>query len=53
MIMSCVFCSANFEFNTIKCNTIIDFNNKAVGMFSISSINVINILGRITKGLFK
>jgi hypothetical protein len=45
--MVCVFCFANFEFNTIKCNTVISLGNKTVGMFFISLINVMNILKRI------
>jgi len=53
MIMLCVFCSANFEFNTIKYNTVINFYNKTVSMFSISLINGINIMRRIIERLFK
>ncbi len=47
--MACVFCSANFEFNTNKCNAVIDFHNNTVNMFFVSLINVINILRRITE----
>jgi len=46
--MECFFCYANFEFNTNKCNTAIICDNKTVGMFVISLINVIHILRRIT-----
>ena len=53
MIMSCVFCSANFQFNNIKYNTVINFHNKAVSIFSASLINVIDILRRIAERLFK
>ena len=42
-----VFCFANFEFNTLKCNAVIDLDNKTVGIFFISLINVLNILTRI------
>ena len=53
MIMSRVFCCANFGFNTTKYNTVIDFCNKTVGMFSILLINVINILRGIIERLFR
>jgi len=53
MIMICVFCSTNFEFNNNKYNTVIDFCNKTVSIFSISLINGINILRRIIEGLFR
>ena len=46
--MKCVFCSANFELNTIKCNTVIDCKNKTVSMFFILLINTINILRGVT-----
>jgi|GEM_PF-2004261 len=46
--MVCVFCYVNFESNTNKCNTVIISDNKTVGMFLISLINVIHILRRIT-----
>ena len=52
-IMSFVFSPDEFEFNTIKYNAVIDCENKTVSMFSISLINAINILRRITEGLFK
>ena len=42
-----VFCFAYFKFNTIKCNTVIDLDNKTVGIFFIALINVMNILTRI------
>ena len=51
MIMTYFFCSANFEFHSIKYNTVINILNKAVSIFSIWLINVINKLIRITKGL--
>jgi len=42
-----VFSFANLEFNTIKCNAVIDLDNKTVGIFYIALINVISILTRI------
>ncbi|UVE41739.1 hypothetical protein KTC92_04490 [Clostridium sp. CM027] len=42
--MACVFCSVNFEFNTIKYNTINNIQNNAIDLFSILLINAINIL---------
>ncbi|GCD10318.1 hypothetical protein Ctaglu_19410 [Clostridium tagluense] len=53
MIMTCFFCVEKFKFNTIKYNTVGNICNKAVSIFSISLINIINILIRITKRLFK
>ncbi|MGH4052979.1 MAG: hypothetical protein ACREVX_16910 [Clostridium sp.] len=41
------FCFVNLEFNTIKCNTVINLDIKTVGIFFIALINVMNILTRI------
>ena len=51
--MACVFCSVNFEFSTIKYNTVNNIQNNTGDSFSALSINAINVLRRITEGLFK
>lgn len=39
MIMACIFCYVNFEFNTIKYNTVINIHNKTINVFSDFPIN--------------
>ena len=51
--MLSVFCCANLKTHTCQYNTVINFHNKTVGIFSISLINIVNILRRIIERLFK
>jgi len=51
--MARVFCFVNFELNTMKCNAVINCENKTVSVFFVSLINMINILREITERLFK
>ena len=53
MIMSCFFCATYFQLNIREYNTVVNFYKKAVGLFPNSLINMIDILKRITKRLFK
>ena len=53
MIMSCFFCATYFQLNSSKNNAAVNFYEKAVGLFSNSLTNMIDILKRITMRLFK
>lgn len=49
MTMTCFFCFANFEFNAIKYDTVINIHNKTINENSILLINVISAIKKNNK----